>query len=50
MNMLEAAQRTAIRIDKRNRIMDAFVLAVVTASIMSSQQFPRATEEWEHDQ
>ena len=48
INMLEDAQRTAIRIDKNNPITDASVLAVATASMMSSQQFPRATEEWEH--
>ena len=48
INMLEDAQRTAIRIDKNNPITDASVLAIATASMLSSQQFPRATEEWEH--
>ena len=48
INMLEDAQRTAIRINQNNLITDSSVLADATASMLSSQQFPRATEEWEH--
>ena len=45
INMLEDAQRTALRIDKTNPILDTFVLNIVTAKMLSSQQFPRTTEE-----
>ena len=50
INMLEDAQRTAIRIDHNNPITDESVLAIATSSMLLSQQFPRATEGWEHCQ
>ena len=47
INMLEDAQRTALRIDETNPITDTSVLNIATAAMLSSQQFPRTTEEWE---
>ena len=47
INMLEDDQRTALRIDETNPITDTSVLNIATAAMLSSQQFPRTTEEWE---
>ena len=47
INMLEDAQRTALLIDKTNPITDTSVLNIVTAVMLSTQQFPRTTEDWE---
>ena len=47
INMLEDSQHTALHIDKTNPIMDTSVLNIGTAAMLSSQQFPRTTEEWE---
>ena len=47
INMLEDAQRTALRIDETNPITDTSLLNITTAAILSLQKFARTTEEWE---
>ena len=47
INLLEDAQRTAIRIDKKNPITDASVLVIATTAMIADGRFPRTTEEWE---
>jgi len=47
INLLEDAQRTAIRIDKNNPITNASVLVIATTAMIADGRFPRTTEEWE---
>jgi hypothetical protein len=47
INMLEDAQRAAIRINKKCPITDDSVLTIATAAMLETQQFPRTTEEYE---
>jgi hypothetical protein len=47
INMLEDAQRTALRMDKNNPITDQSVLTIAINAMLSTQQFPRTNDEYE---
>ena len=47
INMLEDAQRQALRIDENNPITDASVLVIATSAFLKDNRFPRTSEDWE---
>jgi len=47
INMLEDAQRAAMRIDANNPITNASVLVIATSAFLKDNQFPRTSEDWE---
>jgi len=47
INMLEDAQRRALRIDESNPITDQSVLNIATNAMLSTQQFPKTTSDYE---
>ena len=47
INMLEDAQRSALRIDANNPITNASVLVIATSAFLKDNRFPRTSEDWE---
>ena len=47
INMLEDAQRQALRIDENNPITNASVLVIATSAFLKDSRFPRTSEDWE---
>ncbi|KAL7531028.1 hypothetical protein ACHAXR_003813, partial [Thalassiosira sp. AJA248-18] len=47
INMLEDAQRQALRIDSNNPITNASVLVIATSAFLKDNRFPRTSEDWE---
>ena len=47
INMLEDAQRSALRIDTNNPITNAPVLVIATSAFLKDNRFPHTSEDWE---
>ena len=48
INMLEDAQRQALRINESNPITDASVLVIASAALLKDGRFARTSDEWEN--
>ncbi len=48
INMLEDAQRQALRINENNPITDASVLVIASAALLKDGRFARTSDEWEN--
>jgi hypothetical protein len=47
INMLEDAQRSALRIDANNPLTNASMLVIATSAFLKDNRFPRTSEDWE---